>query len=206
MVQLFSHYPSHGIDHSDRIISQLSRLLFNDAKPVVAFSTAEVYCLLCTAYLHDMGMVVSPQDVDALLQSEEWKAFTLGNGAEGYRQYATLRDDATRQPRDLRDFLAAQSLRYLIADFVRRDHHFRGKTTLQMHSFLRQLVDDGDSVAFETIGDLGVAHGLPDSEVADEERFPDERDVFHTKANVRFLARLLRIGDLLDMDSQPARI
>ena len=51
--QFFPHYPSHGLDHSDRIVGQLSRLLFNKNKPVVGFSTAEVYCLLCAAYLHD---------------------------------------------------------------------------------------------------------------------------------------------------------
>jgi len=56
--QLFPHYPSHGLDHSDRIIEQVSRLLFNKTRPVVQFSTAEAYCLLCAAYLHDMGMVV----------------------------------------------------------------------------------------------------------------------------------------------------
>ena len=53
IVQFLPHYPSHGLDHSDRIVGQLSRLLFNKNKPVVGFSTAEVYCLLCAAYLHD---------------------------------------------------------------------------------------------------------------------------------------------------------
>ena len=101
-------------------------------------------------------------------------------------------------------FLADQHLRLLIADFVRRDHHERGKTTLQLHAFLRQLVDAGDSVAFETITDLGVGHGLRDSELANSSRFPEERDVLDGKVNVRFLARLLRIGDLLDMDSRRA--
>jgi len=91
-----------------------------------------------------------------------------------------------------------------MADFVRRDHHERGKTTLELHPFLRQLVDDGDPVAFETIADLGVGHGLPDNDLADESRFPEERDVFDAKVNVRFLARLLRIGDLLDMTSKRA--
>ena len=59
--QVFPHYPSHGVDHSDRIIEQLSHLLFNNTRPVVRFSTAEVYCLLLRRYPHDMGMVVSPE-------------------------------------------------------------------------------------------------------------------------------------------------
>src|SRR6266850_7582943 len=39
VAQFFPHYPSHGVDHSDRIIEQLSRLLFNNTKPVVQFSS-----------------------------------------------------------------------------------------------------------------------------------------------------------------------
>src|SRR6266849_6867420 len=80
ITQFFPHYPSHGLDHSDRIIEQLSRLLFNNTRPVVAFSTAEVYCLLSAAYLHDIGMVVSPGDVTTILGSEQWKAFVVHEG------------------------------------------------------------------------------------------------------------------------------
>ena len=69
--QFFPHYPSHGTDHSDRIVQQLSHLLFNRTKPAVKFSTAEVYCLLCAAYLHDIGMVVSPGDASTILASEQ---------------------------------------------------------------------------------------------------------------------------------------
>jgi hypothetical protein len=204
--QFFPHYPSHGVDHSDRIIGQLSRLLFNNTKPVVQFSTAEVYCLLCAAYLHDMGMVVSPGEATTILASDEWKAFVAqgGKGHESFKSYVALRDGPVIGTKELTAFVADQSLRYLIADFVRRDHHERGKTTLELHHFLRKLVDDGDSVAFETIADLGIGHGLPESDVVDESRFPEERDVFDGKVNVRFLARLLRIGDLLDMSSRRA--
>jgi molecular chaperone HtpG len=204
--EFFLHYPSHGTDHSDRIVQQLSHLLFNKTKPVVQFSTAEVYCLLCAAYLHDIGMVVSPGDASAILASEQWKSFvaTGGKGQEPYQKYVKLRDGPERGSKDLSAFLTAQSLRYLIADFVRRDHHERGKTTLELHPYLRQLVDDGDSVAFDTIADIGVGHGLRDSDLLDGSRFPEERLVFGEKVNVRFLARLLRIGDLLDMSSKRA--
>ena len=202
----FPHYPSHGLDHSDRIVEQRSRMLFIRKKPVVTFSTSEVYCLLCAAYVHDIGMVVSPGDAKSILASDQWQAFVAdgGKGCESYQRCVALGDGPVQDDKEPTAFLAAQSLRYLIAEFVRRDHHERGKTTLELHPFVRHLVDDGDSVAFETIADIGVAHGLPDSEVADDNRFPEERDVFDGKVNVRFAARLLRIGDLLDMSSKRA--
>ena len=153
-----------------------------------------------------MGMVVSHGDARLILESDEWKAFVAhdGIGHLPFSKYVALRDGPVIGSNEVTAFLADQSLRHLIADFVRRDHHERGKTTLELHPFLRQLVDDGDSIAFETIADLGVAHGLQDSDLDDDSRFPEERDVFDGKVNVRFLARLLRIGDLLDMSSRRA--
>ena len=206
IVGLFPHYPSHGIDHSDRIIEQLSRLLFSEARPVVKFSTAEVYCLLCSAYLHDIGMVVSPSDELEILASDDWRSFVSEGGAGNaeYERYIPLRDMAARDRSDVSGFLSSRVLNHLIADFVRRNHHERGRATLGLHPYLRQLVDDGDTVAFETIASISSGHGASTSELADESRFPEERDVFDGKVNVRFLARLLRIGDLLDLSSRRA--
>jgi molecular chaperone HtpG len=211
ILTIYPHYPGHGVEHSDRIISQLSRLLFREdvsgqssPKPVANFSAAEVYCLICSAYLHDMGMVVSPGEQAEILASEAWKSFVVegGKGQEAYSKYIALRTQAQIAPLDKSHFLADTALRYVIADFIRRDHHERGVTTLQMHEFLKQLVDHGDAVAFETIAAICAGHGLDDRDIADKERFPEERDVFGEKVNVRFLARLLRIGDLLDMDTR----
>ena len=206
IMQFFPQYPSHGLDHSDRIIAQLSKLLFDRNKPVVPFSPGEVYCLLCAAYLHDMGMVVSPGEAGVILASDTWKAFVADGGKvqDAFEKYQALRTTQVEGTREQKDFFADVALRQLVADFVRRGHHERGRTTLEMHPFLKQLVDDGDSVAFETIADLCVGHGLSESDLTDPSRFPEERDVLGDKVNVRFLARLIRIGDLLDMDSRRA--
>ncbi len=55
------------------------------------------------------------------------------------------------------------------------EHHERGKLTLELHPYLRQLVDHGDAVAFETISDIGVGHGLRESELSNATRFPEQR-------------------------------
>jgi hypothetical protein len=153
-----------------------------------------------------MGMVLSAAEVTEILSSDKWKSFVNegGKGHEPFVKYVALRDGPLAGTAERTEFVAQIALRNLIAEFARREHHERGKVSLEMHPFLKQLVDHGDSVAFETIGDLGVAHGLWESELTDESRFPQERDVLGGKVNVRFLARLLRIGDLLDMDTQRA--
>lgn len=206
IVQLFPHYPSHDLDHSDRIVLQLSKLLFKDRKPTIPLSPAEVYCLLCAAYLHDSGMVVSPDEQTQLLASESWREFISPEGAgySSYTSYEKSRERAAKIGDDASDFVANAALRYILADFVRRTHHERGRLTLATHPFLKQLIDDGDAVTLETISTIGAAHGFQSDELTDLSRFPEERDVLGDKVNVRFMARLLRIGDLLDLDSHRA--
>jgi len=94
IVQMFPHYPSHGVDHSDRIVTQLSKMLSKGNTLSASFSPVEVYCLLCAAYLHDMGMVVSPGDAAAILASDPWKTFVAdgGKGHESYEKYLSLRN------------------------------------------------------------------------------------------------------------------
>ena len=148
-------------------------------------------------------MVIPADVVKSILESEAWNDFINpdGAGSDSYQQYKNTLERMGQRPSDRDRFLTDRALRFLVADFVRRDHHERGKATLEMHAFLKTLVDQGDRLAFETISDIGVAHGLDDSELSDKSRFPESRIVFGEKVNVRFLARLLRIGDLLDVST-----
>src|SRR5262249_10687018 len=55
-----------------------------------------------------------------------------------------------------------------------------------------------------TIANVCIAHGLRTFELDDPERFPDRRDIRGQPTNVRFLATVLRLGDLLDMSNDRA--
>ena len=57
--QSFPHYTQHTIEHSDEIILQISKLIFNNndsTQPVVQLSAIEAYILVAAAYLHDAEM------------------------------------------------------------------------------------------------------------------------------------------------------
>jgi molecular chaperone HtpG len=69
----FPNYTKHTIEHSEEIISQMSKLLFengNPQKPVLSdLSSVEAYILIAAAYLHDAGMTVSDAEKRTILQS-----------------------------------------------------------------------------------------------------------------------------------------
>lgn len=201
--QTFPHYTRHTIRHSDEIILQISKLLFKDGKfirPILAISPTEAYILIASAYLHDAGMVVSDSHKASILSSEEWKTWTRGDvgGAKRWKEIQEYRNGADAAD-GLRDFISDIQTRFLIAEFVRRKHHLRSASFITQHqSTLGRFAFD-DPIMLQTIADVCVAHGLQQYELDDNERFPERRDIGSDQINVRFLAILLRIGDLLDM-------
>jgi len=199
----FPHYTSHTVHHSDEIVLQMSKLLFRDddpKRPVVQFSPTEVYILAAAAYLHDAGMVVSDKEKGEILGSPDWKEWTeSGGGALRWREIQDFRRGDSPSDEGIRNFLADIQTRYLIAEFVRRTHHLRAVDLIVRHQSEFATFALGDPILLKTVSDVCAAHGLRQHELEDKDRYPERRDIQGDTVNVRFLAILLRLGDLLDM-------
>ena len=205
----FPHYTSHTVDHSDEIVRQISNLLFTDGdhtQPIVHLSAVEAYVVAAAAYLHDAGMVASEQEKTDVMRSEDWQAWISGQGggAKRWEQIQALRQGLTAAQVEVKDHLADLETRFLLAEFIRRTHPQRASRLIreQEGAFARFAFDN--PLLLRTIADVCQSHGLKLYELDDHDRYPDRRDLFGEKANVRFLAILLRLGDLLDMSSDRA--
>ena len=205
--QTFPHYTRHTVRHSDEIILQLSKLLFRDEGelPAINLSPTEAYILVMASYLHDAGMVCSDHEKMAILQSEAWERWvTDGTGSQRWRNIEALRHAHTPEPDALRNFLADVQTRFLLAEFVRRQHHRRSAHIVQAHEDTLGRFGFGERSLTGAIRHVCLAHGLRHQELNDPERYPERVDVRGDRVNLRFLAFLLRIGDLLDMSEDRA--
>jgi molecular chaperone HtpG len=205
----FPHYTRHTIEHSEEIILQASKLLFTDGdanSPVVNLSGLEAYIFIVSAYLHDSGMVVSDQEKLEILSSDSWTDWVSGDGGgeARYQEINRLRLSSSPADEAERNFLADVQTRYLLAEFVRRAHHVRAGTIIGQHqSSLGRFAFD-DPILERTIAAICTAHGLPKHELDNQEQFPERRDIRGETINIRFLAILLRLSDLLDMSTDRA--
>jgi hypothetical protein len=205
----FPHYTRHTIGHSEQIILQLSKLLFHNddiERPVVNLSAVEAYILVASAYLHDAGMVVSDDEKSRIIQEEAWQNWVTGEGAAAVRWSEIERYRSGSSPSDVskRNFLADLETRFLIAEYVRRVHHERAASVIQQHqSGLGRFAFD-DPELQTAISDVCVAHGFHRDALDDRARFPLLRQIRGEDANLRLLAILLRLGDLLDLQSARA--
>lgn len=203
----FPHFTRHGIAHSDQIIRELSHVLFHDgeSEPIVSLSAMEVYLLCASAYLHDAGMVVSDSDKRQILESESWRVWTGqgGGGSKRWEEIRALQARAVVGGTEVQ-FVADVQTRYLVAEFVRRNHHTRVKNVLANHQDTLATFAFNDAAVLNTISDVCIGHGLDVAELEDHNRYPDRRTLRDELVNVRFVALLLRLGDLLDMSTERA--
>jgi hypothetical protein len=209
--QTFPHYTSHTVDHSEEIITQVSFLLFQDGDgahnvPVVDLSPVEAYILCASAFLHDCGMVASDREKGQILASDEWSRWISDSEARRARlgQIEEFRHGSIPTDHNFRQFLADVQLRYLISEFVRRSHHHRSVRFLTEHRAELGRFDFGDPMLLRTIAQVCLAHGLSRTELEDAESYPDRAQVAGQNVNVRFMALMLRLGDLLDMRADRA--
>lgn len=201
----FPHYTRHSIAHSDEIIKQLSGLMFVDSdpdRPVSAFSNMELYVLAASAYLHDAGMVVSDAEKAELLVSTDWAEWTLeGPASARWQAIQEIRRQADEDSESAPQlhFAADLQTRFLIAEYVRRNHHLRAAELLEDQPTLLSRADLDDPSLRRTIADVCLGHGLSRADLAMDERYPTRRDIQGSPVDVRFMAILLRLGDLLDL-------
>ncbi len=203
----FPHYTRHTVGHSDNIVWELSSLLaLEGSEPQANLNAVELYILIASAYLHDAGMVVADAEKALLMQTGEWRAFidVDGAGRSRWREIEKLRSRRSSSQPEVSHFLADVQLRFLLAEFVRRTHHLRGRQLLQLHE--REFGDFslGDPLVLRTITAVCVGHGLPAQELEGSSEYPERRLVLHEEVNVRFLSILLRLGDLLDLSTDRA--
>lgn len=206
--ETFPHYTRHTVEHSEEIVLQASKLLFKDdnyLKPVIELSAAEAYVLAAAAFLHDAGMVVAEKEKLEILSSDAWRKWTTdGGGAKRWLEIQNLRQSKKPADEVVRNYLADLQTRFLVAEFVRRVHHLRAAKVIEQHqSMLGRFAFDNPMLQ-NTIADVCVAHGLRQHELEDNVRYPERRDIDGQTVNVRLIAILLRLGDLLDVSHDRA--
>lgn len=206
----FPHYTRHTIQHSIEIIKQISDLLFEDKDPdklvINSFSSTEAYILIAAAYLHDSGMVCSDKEKSEILMSDGWREWTNGEGggARRWQEIQAFINGDKPVDNDLRHFLADIQIRFLLAEYVRKTHHWRSAQVINLHQGKLARFAFDDPLLLKAITNVCISHGMRRHELEDGERFPDRSSIRGDYVNQALLAVLLRIGDLLDMSHDRA--
>lgn len=175
---VFPNYTIHGIKHSVNVMEYMYSLITDIEK----LSELEITLLICSALLHDIGMVVSEEEIEAIKADQ----FVLGE-----RKYSKV-------------FEKYGDEKIALQECIRPIHGKRSQKFLQTKMDEKLfLIPDSTAVSFrDELGLICRSHNEDFEWI--EKNFISEKKKGHFDLNPQYVAILLRLADYLDIDEQRA--
>lgn len=204
----YPHYSLHDASHSESIITNIEMLLGEDG--IATLSPTDTWLILNCAYLHDFGMALLHSNIE-----EEWKS-------PEFKQYLTNMvnssdkdlKEAAKYIFELKDNIKSDNfelswpvkIRKYVTEIIAS--YFRGKHSSITKEYLNKLEDwkldltqNGliHNRLIKLVGEISFLHSQNFDEVMKLDYISNgyNSDYIHP----RFIAELIRLGDLLDLDN-----
>lgn len=206
VANIFPHYSLHDRSHAETILGNIVRVLGKDV--VERLSSIDIWLLVESAYCHDLGMIISGDLLNKTFDSREFFEYfnAIKNDPKNeFFEYVknlsvsngTIEISANHLPyREIINF------RYVIAEFLRRSHADNSEKIINDPSGEISLHSPRVVIPqriWKLLGKISAAHTQNFSDVMkltySEVGLDDE------VAHPRFVACMLRIGDVLDLDN-----
>lgn len=197
----FPHYSLHDASHSSTIITQIEKIISPD---IIKLSATDCWLLLEACYWHDAGMIITNDEKKELLASDSFKIHLeeLADSQHELSSYA----NALIYNEDLKGLEHAlyesNALTFLISDYYRSLHadrsggHVLNPMGIKISSPRTTLIPQR---FFNFVAEIVQCHGKKRTEILNLAKQNDGMDA-NDYSHPRYIAALLRIGDLLDID------
>ena len=183
-------YVNHDIDHCYRVAKRVGEI-----QPEIELNTAEVHSLLYAIICHDIGMWTR--------QKEIYKA----KGDDGFEQFAkeSFGSETLKQINNLLEsddkWIGERALQVMVARWNRQYHPERSADSVRNEDIIKSSGRFKNNL-LDIIARIIEAHGWDSDRVRTDTYL--NRTIVVTEegeesVNVRYLAFLLRLGDLLDI-------
>ena len=194
-------YTDHDLNHCFRIVQAIGSILPDD----FVLNYHELNILIYSIIFHDLGMWTKKCEVDSALSDDEFLDFFSKDNS--YEKIQQLLDS----PEPFEKNTGRILLRQIVAQYNRVKHANRTNNILlsqnQYDGIISRRVPDE---YLPLIGIICAAHDWGVEEVLTSELLDEHRlttsEIFNTDedliVDVRLIAFLLRIGDLLDLDQR----
>ena len=206
IANLFPHYSLHDESHSITIINNIIRILGKDA--IDKLSAIDLWLILESSYYHDIGMVVSAQKLIDAVESKEFILFftnLLENKTHGLYEFAKdfkIENQKIVYVASILSLKQHDGIKFILAEYFRQEHSSRSEIIIANPNDEFNLSSPRNAMPeriFKTLGKICSSHTQSFDEVMKLsfcEVGIDTEDM-----HPRFIACLLRIGDLLDLDN-----
>ncbi len=207
IIKDYPHYSFHDNSHSESILLNIERILGVDN--INKLSPTDLWLILHVSYLHDFGMVILDTKIYDIWRSPDFQEFVkeqTESADEDLKKAAMLINDSDKfseeydiaWPLDVK-----KATTVLLSSYCRSKHaEFSKEYILDINNVWG--IDLGHNGLIKNrlislIGDISTIHTKPFNEVLSlhKESNGFKNDYMHP----RFVACMLRMGDVLDLDN-----
>lgn len=178
--RVFANYTGHGIEHSLNVMQYMFELI-ND---INVLSELEIVCLIYSALLHDIGMVVSEIEINDIKEDK-----LLCNGKKYSAIHEYIQDDLE-----------------CIQECVRPIHGIRSYEFIMKNMNEGLFLIPGYTVCSfqEEVAEICLAHTMELEYIVKKIKNKDIKGEYNL--NAQYVVMLLRIADYLDVDEKRAPV
>ncbi|WP_447868236.1 HD domain-containing protein [Rahnella aceris] len=197
----FPHYSLHDSSHSSTIITQIEKIISPD---IDKLSATDCWLLLEACYWHDAGMIISKEEKQILVSSIAFSDF-LNELVTNNSELSSFAEKVLREIKgnDVTGLLAASdALTFVLSDYYRKIHAERSGVLVQDPQSAKIASPRTSLIPKRLFGLVALiiaCHGKNREEIINLARRNEGMDS-DDYAHPRYIASLLRIGDLLDID------
>ena len=200
---VFPHYTLHDRTHSEAILTNIGRILGKET--LEQFSSIDLWLLLCAAFYHDIGMSAFACDLDKVLKEDDFLLYLRTIQADSkhalYTQasYFEISGDKIKWKNSDVILEKIEALKFIVAEYIRYSHSERSENTLKNDHSINLPNNPIPLRLISILGKICKCHTESFEKVME---LPfEEAGIEYEACHPRFIACLLRLGDLLDLDN-----
>lgn len=203
---IFPHFSKHNKSHSETILNNIVNVLGKNV--IEQLSSTDLWLILEAAYCHDLGMVITVEMIHEALQDGSFLKYFRSVLADPFHEmykYASfydIKDGKLVLKQNDFSLLMYDSVRFLMSDYFRSRHADNSLKAITNTDSVLALDLPKAIVPSRLISMMGAvcrSHTLSFNEVM---MLPQvENGIATDMAHPRFVACLLRLGDILDIDN-----
>ncbi len=203
---IFPHYSLHDETHSITIINNIVRVLGKEN--IEKLSAIDLWLILEASYKHDIGMAISAHEIQETLKSEDFISFfknILRDKKHSLYQFASqfkIKNTKIKYKKKHLDLQLHDGIKFVLAEYYRSQHSQRSKKIIESHNKEFDLGNNETLIPKRIFKILGAICDSHTQNFEDVMKLSfSEVGIDTEDAHPRFVACMLRIGDLLDLDN-----
>lgn len=201
--QVFPHYSLHDRTHSETIIYNIGRVI--GMQTLEKMSSIDLWMILSAAYYHDMGMAVFSNEKISSFQDKDFVDFLKTCQSEessplhDYAICFEIKEEKVYYKNDLLSAKNYDAARFLLAEYFRKKHGERANDSVSSDISINLPGSPIPKRIINVLGSICHAHTQSFDKVME---LPFcEAGIDSEDCHPRYIACLLRLGDLLDIDN-----